>query len=215
MLIRDEATQIRDHAGTKRAEHRQVVTDTIKHETAAEVRDFDTSPTNPMRQWGAAMPTATFEAKLKPILPAFIVMRDHPTNETKRVMYMSLPGGALETLVVYERLISPEHSIMATEFEDVPDMSVEVLDSKDIPKSTFVSPEEGYTFDTTAGPLPGWKRVPSVDVEVYRGWRTVLIRLVQLGVVNGPQVEAIFGADDRKEWAHGLGKSHNPTLWCQ
>src|SRR4051812_17188127 len=127
MLIKDEQVQARLKAGNARAAHRQVVADTVKHETAAEVKDFENSPTNPLRQWGAAMPTATFEAKLKPILPAFIRILDHPSNETKRVMYMSLPGGALETLVVYERLISPEHSIMATEFEDVPDMSVEVL----------------------------------------------------------------------------------------
>ena len=81
MLIKDSMNIPRLAEGARREAHRQEIADTVSLKTAAEVKDWENSPTNPMRQWGKAMMTADFEKKLAPILPAFIKFFEDPRGE--------------------------------------------------------------------------------------------------------------------------------------
>jgi hypothetical protein len=214
VLIRDEATIANMTAGEALDAHRQDIQDTIDLKTQAKVTDFANSPTNPMRQWGNAMTMEAFEAKLATILPAFVRIFDHPTNPNVRCMHLALPDGTLEYLQVsWGKGLLPEHSIMYTKYEDVPDLSIKEYSARDMPKGEFISEEEGWKFDTSAGPLPGYKRVETVNAEAVRGWRTVLLKLILLKVITPSQAEIVFGADDRREWANKTGKQNAPTLW--
>ena len=214
MLIKDEATIANMTAGEKLDAHRQDIQDTIDLKTAARVTDFSNSPTNPLRQWGNALTMEVFESKLATILPHFVRIFDHPSNKSVRCMHLVLPDGTMEYLQVsWAKGLLPEHSVMYTKYEDVPDLSVDSFSRLDLPKHEFVSMEEGWKFDTSAGPLPGYKRVETVNAEAVRGWRTVLLKLILLKVITPAQAEAVFGADDRREWANKTGKQDLPTLW--
>lgn len=218
MLIKDESTIARIDSGDKREAHRQDISNNIEQKIAAKVTDFDLSPTNPLRQWGKAMLTYDFETKLKPILPAFCRIMPHPTNHTKRCMYIACPDGSLEFLLSWEAVHMPEHSVMHTIYEDVPDMSVGVSDDTsisraDLPPHEWMGPEEGWKFDTSKAPLAGMKRVETVGSEAIRGWRTCLLKLIYFEVITVADAERVFGADDRKEWAGKTGKQDIKTLW--
>lgn len=214
MLIRDEQTIASMTAGEALDAHRQDIQDTIDLKTQAKVTDFDNSPTNPQRQWGNALPVEVFESKLATILPPFIRIFDHPKNQNVRCAHLVLPDGTLEYLQVsWTKGLMPEHSIMWTKYEDVPDLMVKSYSARDMPKGEFISEEEGWKFDTSAGPLPGYKRVTTVNAEALRGWRTVLLKFIVLKVITPSQAEIVFGADDRREWANKTGKQNAPTLW--
>lgn len=215
MLIKDSVNIPRLEAGEKRDEHRQQIADTVELKGSNRVLDYETGPTNPLRQWGKPMGTLAFEKKLAAIMPPWIKFMPHAWNSnSKRSIYQVLPDGTLNHLLSYEFPMMPEHSIMERVYEDVPDMTVDNISGKDMPKMEFISPEEGWKFDTSAAPLPGYKREEKAGREKVRGWRTVLLYLsTLLEVVSVAEVERIFGADDRKEWAHKTGKQFAPTAW--
>jgi hypothetical protein len=215
MLIKSDTEIARGQAGDARSAHRQEIVDTVKHTTLTEVKDFETSLTNPERQRGSMLATPEFERRLRKILPEFITFANHPTNPSKKTISMAIPGGGLEFLMAYETPWMPEWSIMETVVEDVPDMSVERLTKLDVPKATWTGYEEGFVFDTSAGPLPGYKRVTTMGQELFRGWRVVLMKLVAYDVVTPAAVEAAFGISTKQEWAHAMGRYDAPTLWCQ
>jgi hypothetical protein len=102
LLIKDEQTLERIETGDNREAHRQDIQDTVDIKTRAEVIDFENSPTNPLRQWGAAMTTADFEEKLTRILPHFCKIMQHPTDVTKRCLWLVMPDGEREHLTAWE-----------------------------------------------------------------------------------------------------------------
>jgi hypothetical protein len=212
MLIIDDANKGRLENGLLREAHRQEIADTVALKTAAEVKDWDNSPTNPMRQWGRAMLTADFEKKLAPILPSFIKCFDDPRGEGLRHMYVVAPD-LMEHLLAYPNPHMPEHSICYEYTEDVPDMSVTHIDRKDVPDAKWISPSEGFQFDTSDAPLAGMKRVRMMGGVALKGWRQVLLQLIGYGAITVADAERIFGADNRKEWGHKSGKIHAPTIW--
>lgn len=212
MLIKDSMNIPRLEKGIRREAHRQEIADTVALKTRAEVTDFENSPTNPMRQWGKAMMTADFERKLAPILPPFIKFFEDPRGEGLRHMYVVAPD-LMEHLLAYPNPHMPEHSVLYTYTEDVPDMSVTHIDRKDVPDAKWISPEEGYEFDTSAAPLAGMKRVTMAGGVALKGWRQVLLQLIGYGAISVADAERVFGADNRKEWGHKTGKIYAPTVW--
>jgi hypothetical protein len=212
MLIIDDNNKDRLEEGIRREAHRQEIADTVALKTAAEITDFSTAPTNPLRQWGRAMLTQDFERKIAPLLPDFIKCMPDPRGEGFRHMYVMAPG-LHEHLLAYPNPHMPEHSVMYTYYEDVPDMSVRHIDRKDVPEAEFISPQEGWKFDTSRAPLAGMKRVELPGGVALKGWRQVLIQLITYGAISAADAERVFGADDRKEWAGKTGKQAVTTPW--
>jgi hypothetical protein len=160
-----------------------------------------------------------FETKLKRILPAFCKIFPHPTDVTKHCLYLIMPGGEQEFLTAWENPIMPEFAVCYEYYEDVPDMTVGTNDKNgitraDLPPYEWDAEEGGYKFDTTHQPLAGMKRVRTVGGVALKGWRAALMSMVALLVITPTQAEVTFGACDRKEWAHIMGKQKNPTPWC-
>jgi len=56
-------------------------------------------------------------------------------------------------------------------------------------------------------PEPGNSPVTAPYFEVKRGWRTCLIRLIQLGYLSAELVERKFGTGDRLSWQAQTGKT--------
>lgn len=174
----------------------------------------DLSPANAERQMGRAMTSADLEVRLKKLVPNLHFERN-PANATKKAVYLIHPSGKKEFICAYENGFMPEHSVMRTKEEDLPDPSYPApgimhhVERKDLPRHEFV-PGEGYKFD---GVQPGFKRLRMVWGEAKRGWRTVLIKLVLRGLTTPAAVEAIFGSDDRPEWAGHMGKRPVTTPW--
>lgn len=59
----------------------------------------------------------------------------------------------------------------------------------------------------------GWNKVTHAWGEYRRGWRTVLISLVKLGLLSTQQVEDEFLADNTPEWAKHMGKRNIYRPW--
>ena len=58
-------------------------------------------------------------------------------------------------------------------------------------------------------PEPGYSPVTAPYFEVKRGWRTCLIRLIQMGLVSAELVEKEFGSGDRFSWQAQTGKTND------
>lgn len=182
----------------------------IAEQNAAQVYidDADSDPTLVHRQIGKPMSPKELEMKLSKLCPNLVYKFLPDPNkplETPRMkaIYQLFPDGHEERIMLYHNAPMPEHSIMSRGTEDVPDMTVTKIDRKDLPKSEFNGKE--MVFDESA-PKPGFKRVTKPARELFRGWRTILLRLVMDGFLTVSQAEGEFGADNRREWAGKTGK---------
>lgn len=175
--------------------------------------EHDLSPANADRQLGKQYTTAEFETRLRRINPN-LHFEDSP-NPTKKRLYF-LKSGKKDFLCLYERGLMPEHSIMQTVYEDIPDPFLidnpaKGLDRKDLPAfeqtaGTEENPIGEIKWKDPEAPKPGTIRVKRAGREVTRGWRTVLMTIVWHGAASVTAVENMFGSDNRPEWATKLGK---------
>ena len=119
----------------------------------------------------------------------FEVIEENPTH--KRMSIVDQRGK--HSVCVYENSLMPERSIPKVREMEVPDPNFTHIDRKDMPKD----PE---------ALRPGWRKVLVPWGEKKRGWRTVLVRLIQAGAISVTQAETEFGADDTPEWSQHTGK---------
>lgn len=216
MLIVDSANAPRLVAGNKRESHTDQIRTWVAEQTANAVylKDNDLSPANADRQIGQKMFASELELRLKKLSPN-LLFEVNPFNATKKALYHVRRGEGKVFICAYENGVMPEHSIMKVKEELVRDLSVGVpgapLNRKDLPKHEFV-PGNGFVFDDTVAPL-GFKKVLIPWGEYIRGWRTVTIRLVEQKIVTPTQVENIFGADNRPEWARHMGHKDIQLPW--
>ena len=212
-FVHDSETKARIKAGTARDKEIQAVRDEAALRTLTEVKDFETSPTNYHRQMGRSMSADAFEKKIAPILPPCVKIMPDPRTRELRHFYLIFPDGEMMHLLAFPGEIIPEHTICYTKYEDVVDMDVNHIDRKDLPPHEY-NPKSGtWDFDTSSQPLAGMKRVALMDQIALKGWRQILLQLISYKVITVAQAEAIFGADDRKEWGHKTGKIYAPTIW--
>ena len=216
MLIVDSANAPRLVAGNKREKHDAQIQKWVEDqtETAKYLNDPNDNPTILARQLGRMMTSDELEKKLKKMDPN-LHFEWNQFNSSKKMMYHIRPGVGKYSVCPYEAGPMPEHSVLKQKVEMVRDFSVGMvgkpaLDRKDLPKYEWV-PGQGYVFDSTAT-LPGWKKVTLPWGEHKRGWRTVLIRLVERGIFTPPQIESVFGADDTPNWAKHMGKQNSIIL---
>ena len=191
----------------------------IEAENAAQVYidDDKADPTLVARQMGKPMAPRDLEAKLKPLLGPnylfeYLPDPNKPLDRPRmKQITKVLPNGTKERVLLYHNDVMPEHSIMSRRTEDVPDMTANKLDRKDFPKAEWNGKE--FVWDKTTL-KPGYKRVTKPARELFRGYRTILLRLVLEGHLGLPSVENAFGSDNRREWAaKAHGRSEFATPW--
>lgn len=210
MLIKDEQKQA-EHAIKTAIESNQSrlaawEDDSVRN--AVYVTDEEFNPGNPQLQMGRAMMPGELERKLTSINPNFIY-EVHARNKTKKSIYLPV-AGEKKHLVIYENSYMPEHSIMRLVKKDIRDMSVNSLDRKDLPKHEWSPERNEWVFDDSA-PMPGMKRVLICDRELVRGWRTVLLRLIQNKYITISDAERVFGTCNDSRWAyHTKGNLKSP-----
>lgn len=141
------------------------------------VSKWETSVSNPQRQWGLIKDYRVLEKELQKLSPYFRII---PVDKLPTRAVVCFKG---EKLFFTERVM-PEFSIMDTIEEEVPILENRIM-SLDDPSTEIVK-------------IPGR--------ELFRGWRTVLIMLMYFGILTRTEVEKNFGSCDRPSWAHHTGK---------
>jgi len=146
----------------------------------------------------------------------------HPNNPTKKVVYHLKPDGKKEFICAYENRYMPEHSVMRVIVHEYPDPDF-IATGKAIERSELPAYEKvedvtspfgyGYEFDPKAR-RPGMLYIEKGHGEETRGWRTVLLRLIQHNLITVDAAEREFSTDNRAEWAKSTGKRKDaPTVW--
>lgn len=203
MLIKDtplqERHQILDPIVKHQAQVAKMLDDELRNCVYTE--DMEWNPANPTQQLGQPMTHQQLEVRLAPHIPSGFVFDDDLTATNKRALYRVTPEGR-ERVLRFERGLMPEHSIMRVKVDWVRDPAQKHLEAADH-KAAHVT-VGGLEWEPGAQ-RPGWIKVTKLWGEIVRGWRTVLIRLVQEGVIPISVAES-FGGDDRPTWAAGLGK---------
>lgn len=214
MLIVDSVVAPRLLAGNKRAQEQAKIQAWCDEQERYAKALAETSAANPEKQLGRSLSTEKFEALLTKVSPKFRF--EHlPLNMTKKALFY-LRGADKYYICSYENGLLPEHSVLRRAEEMVRDFSVGGTDSKpiqraDLPKHEFV-PGEGFVWDP-AQVQPGFQKIEIPWGELYRGWRTVLLKIVQTRIATPTQVEAVFGADDSAAWSTHTGKQKHELPW--
>lgn len=174
----------------------------------------DSDPTDVLRRMGAPMTSTELESRILR-LTSSVLFEDHPDNHLrkfasafftspsqsslpfslltpKRLAYRIRQDGRREFLFAFEKGIMPEYSILRRVTREVWDGKTTHIDRRDLGRDTH----------------PGRVRVDLPWREEVRGWRTVLLRLVECGILTLEQVERAFGPGQSTFWAARLGKRH-------
>lgn len=137
-----------------------------------------------------------------------LMFEHNPYNNTKKALYHVDQRGK-EFVCAYEAGMMPERSVFRVKVDYVPE-DVEHIDRKDLGPQELIP---GRGFVPKDGKNPYMKRVLIPWGEQMRGWRTVLIRLVAMGLLTPTQVETTFGADNTPEWQGQMGKTPLQRPW--
>ena len=190
MLIKDEETQRRHRREETIHRTRELSVTSARGEARAAplVRNRHESVSNRERQEGKRLTSTEFMRRLR-TLNSDLLMEPHPyrhapINADKACIYLLLPDGRKEFIMVCEADWMPEWSVMG-------EMTVRTPNG---------SPQ-GYWPET---------RIPGREIK--RGWRTVLIRLLHKGLLSLPAVEREFGTGDRESWKILTGKGPGRLL---
>lgn len=215
----DTESLLRQRTVTAREKHEQQVRDWVAEQqnNVVVVDSLDLSPANSERQIGKAMFAPALEQGLRR-LNANLHFEINPWNTSKKALYHT-PAGSQKTFIcAYENGVMPEHSIMSVKEQEQPDSEFFFrglkqskgkfeINRADLPKHRVVNegtPQQEVLWEDDK--TPGFRKTPILWHEAIRGWRTVLIKLVQNRLATPAEVEHIFGADNRPEWASKLGK---------
>jgi len=176
-------------------------------------KELQTAENSTNAEWalGQGMDSEVFLKRLQKLRPGFRMIT-YPLNNTKRGLFYQQPNGDLEFLMPVENGFTPEHSISEVRYEEERDFSVgdpfggPKIERADVMKQAYLDENGEWQFhDRTQG--LGWKRTPMRGKEIKRGWRTVLLRLIQNNWLRESEVEKEFGADNTNQWAGALGRT--------
>lgn len=219
----DERSLRRQQVLAKRERQRAEAAQYAK-DIMAQGRLVGATATDMEHQMGRSMSHQLFEAAAKRLAPNNIHCEAHPTKPGMRCMWWKMPDGTRALISPYEAGQMPEFSLLEEIIEEQADPDVlggkVVVDRKDLPPIKGWDLEyddetgdvrgEGYLFDQ-AQTQPGILRYRRPGMEIRRGWRTVLSRLVHpLRYVSPEAIERVFGTGEREAWAQLLGK-HAPA----
>lgn len=146
---------------------------------------------NAEERMGRPMWPKDFEEKLLKLNPNFYFEVIEGNTSKKRLSYVDARGKNF--VAVYENSLMPERSIPRLKEMIVPEPKLTHIDRKDLSSD----PE---------ALKPGWRKIVIPWGEKTRGWRTVLVRLIQAGYISVAQAETEFGSDETPEWRQHTGK---------
>lgn len=219
MLINTDPTKFESEIKAEMA--RQVNKDyaALQLTKAKVLQDWEFSPANVQRQMGRKMSVAEFEAKLAQLNIPNLLTEVNPQNPTKKALYQIRDGNRVY-LMAYENSEMPEYSIFSVKQNKFWNGERQI-DRKDLPTPLSyelrdVIDNDGVNlgqvnipvYDPDA-PLPGQAVIDEPWHEVLRGWRTILGRLVEDGLVDASRVIAVFGDAERESWAVRMGRRDN------
>lgn len=173
------------------------------------VDDDKEDPTNTLARLGTPMTNVELEARIRKMAPN-LLFENHPENKArkavisfasqagiphswmtpKRCAYLVKPSGEKQFLFAFEAGIMPEYSILRR---------ISRLSWNG--KTTHIE-----RADLKGSTPPGMRVLNLPWREEVRGWRTVLLRLVECGILTLEQVESSFGPGKTRSWASKLGK---------
>lgn len=177
------------------------------------VKDGDLNAGNAAYQMGKAYTNFEFEAKLQKLNPNFRFNTfKNKEGQPARGIWLLTPEG-MKSIMGYGVGLIPENSIRRVYYKDIREKGVKKIhiDRSEI-KADWDNENKEFKFDTSK-PMPGFRRVWLADRELVRGWRTVLLRLMQEGYLKLTDVEREFGISDRQTWAYGTGKAGADKPW--
>ncbi len=148
---------------------------------------------NPEERLGRPLMPAALEERLTRLNPNLFyeVIPENPSH--KRLSVIDARGKHF--VCVYPNSLIPERSIARLRTMEVPDPTIT---GSEITRKDFSSDPEALK--------PGWRRITVPWGEAKRGWRTVLVRLIQAGLITATQAEQEFGSDETPEWRQYTGK---------
>lgn len=135
-------------------------------------------------QLGTGLFVSQLGRKLRSIIPGLHHER-HPGDKNKAGFLVHA-----EVIAVGDWPWMPEWSVFDEVLEELPVYSPEKTTSK-----------EGYEVELFKPGDPVMEILPTSFREVHRGWRTVLMRLIQAGYVSTTTIENVFGIPNRASWA--------------
>jgi hypothetical protein len=188
MLIKDEATQAK-HAALDPKFQQHLENDQRLKEYIAQCDWIDEfRPDDPERQRGKMKTRLEVENMIKALVPGELRFMVNPKNVSKCSVAKVFPDGEVRTICCYENGWMPEWSIMKPLYEWVPDSNVQVITKQMVEEQ---------------GEWAGFKQVPTMVIEWIRGWRSILITLVNEGYVSGEKVNRLYPVEkaDRVNWA--------------
>ena len=220
-LITNDSQKAKLRAGLAAEMEAQRILDYIKDEQShvVYIEDKILNPTDEKKQLGKPLNSDLLEQMLAPVLPSSVRFIDNSWRPGFRAAVRVLRQGdanhgAFETIVPYERGLMPEHSILELVEEEVPDPDVisrrKSLNRKDLGKHEYVR-GKGFVFEE--GGQIGYIKNKKLGHEVKRGWRTVLVRLVQAGFLSVADAERVFGSSNSAGWAQHVKGHQAVTPW--
>lgn len=167
----------------------------------------DDEPVHEMsRQMGSPLNYPDFEAKIRKLPDGDnYVFDEYPQNPIFKVLRFRMPDGSLRGISVYGKTLIPEYSTIVLESKIVRDWSVSTLKPMDMPGVIWDASQKRHV-SKDGSLLPGWKKVytNSGGENPYdpqsRGYRTVLMKIVSMGLATPQEVEKVFGRSSRASW---------------
>jgi hypothetical protein len=226
MLVKDEALQARHAQASARAGYADRVNEATLNELARAriMEDGDLAPNNPARQLGRCLTPAEFEAQIvAPLGVPNLLFEVHPTNRNRRCMYQ-IRDGEKHLICVYENNPMPEMSIVTGVIKWVPDPAYvgeggRPVERADLPASVRPVTVEQASILIAKGGVQhlsdelnkriadvepthlGMLKIMTPGAEKIRGWRTVLVYMMQHGLVSPEQIRNVVADLDRASWA--------------
>jgi hypothetical protein len=211
MLLRDES-KLAEIATEALIDAYYERVNAYREQTLAQAIWIDTAddPTS-MARLAVGMKTEEFERKVAK-LNSRLRFATLPSKPDKRVCWVERRGEAYP-ICVYEAEWMPESSLRARHTEVIQNsMNTLVcnggpvhhhLERADFPKSHWNAEKGEFEFD---GLRPHEEEVEVPWSEVKRGYRTVLLYLLEAGELDMDQVERHFGPGTSRGWAVHTGK---------
>ena len=229
MLVLDEQRVRRNAASEAQQKYADQVNAWTMEQlgSARIIADQDLSASNPQRQLGHMLPgPANLETVLRRLSPNFVFQQGLPGKKT---LSYAMPDGTLQRVCVYEAGPTPEYSIMNAKWVWKADPAYALGQRplcRDEVRGEPVTLQQAYDLIRELGPQgakqellrrrngdglddadyrPGFIKVLETWSEAVRGWRAVLVRPLQQGLITLAQakqaVKDLGGTEDRASWA--------------
>lgn len=183
------------------------------------MEDALTNPTLAEKQLGTPMLCHDLEALLLRISPDFKFFPAHDyvidnsplLPKGTRFPMKSLwwcNGQRAVPITNYHADSMPEWSLFDWKEYEVPDPTFEKANRRDYPKMEWTGWKDGFVKVDPTAPTPGYIKMKEPWHEIRRGWRKVLVSVVENipDICSPERVERFVRSGDRKSWATALGR---------